>query len=202
MISRYILHHFLIICLLGGLAQCNCGPRNSGFPDPEEETAGGNKDGNSAATLTPITEAMIQKVKNHGNQLLEEVLVALQNDTPIDINKQDSYKATALHEAAFLGDPDIVKVLLERNANPDLVNNDNETPLHVAITYGNFSIILMLLESKKVSKANLEEPVLDDGLGNYVTALTYTQQQATKGGLDKADWEVIIAALQTAGATQ
>ena len=138
MISCYILYSFLTICLLGGLAQCNCGPRNGGLPDPEEETLGANEDGNSAATLTPITEAMIQKVKKQGNQLLEEVLIVLQNGTPIDINKQDMYKATASHEAIFLGDLDIVKVLLERNANLGLVNNDNETPLHVAIIRAKF----------------------------------------------------------------
>jgi len=51
----------------------------------------------------------------------------------VDINEMDSKGNTALHTAALVNDPDLVRFLLFKGANPDLKNFDGDTPLHIAI---------------------------------------------------------------------
>jgi ankyrin repeat protein len=106
-----------------------------------------------------------------------------------------------LHEAAVLGDLDIVKALLERNADPDLESNNSIIPLDISVAYTNFPIMLALINSKKISKANLEKARLKAN-SKPITLLAYANLQAAQGGNDKASWETIVNALQAAGATQ
>lgn len=51
-----------------------------------------------------------------------------------------------LHIAISLGRPDIVKILLQNLANPDIPNINNETPLHVAIKKKDIVSIKLLLD--------------------------------------------------------
>lgn len=67
---------------------------------------------------------------------------------------------TALYIAAFKGDPEVVKALLQKGANPNVATTDGptdtlpggppvmgESPLHLAAAYGHMDVIDMLLEA-------------------------------------------------------
>ena len=53
---------------------------------------------------------------------------------------------TTLHIAAFKGYENIVKLLLEKNADVNVINDFNMTPLHIAAQYGHSNIVKLLLE--------------------------------------------------------
>ncbi|KAF0683710.1 Aste57867_24272 [Aphanomyces stellatus] len=53
---------------------------------------------------------------------------------------------TALHFAARFAKEDVVRVLLEFHANPDAVDKDGNTPLHLCAGYGSFRCCVVLLE--------------------------------------------------------
>lgn len=55
-----------------------------------------------------------------------------------DVNKRDSHKRTPLHLAVLNGDVNLVKKLLERGANVNLVDDVGSNPLHRAAENGNF----------------------------------------------------------------
>ncbi|MBN2774260.1 MAG: ankyrin repeat domain-containing protein [Prolixibacteraceae bacterium] len=65
-----------------------------------------------------------------------------------DINKKDQMSGTTpLITAATFGKTDIVKVLLDANANPDLKNNEGSTALHAAAFFCRVEIVQMLLDA-------------------------------------------------------
>jgi ankyrin repeat protein len=53
---------------------------------------------------------------------------------------------TSLHFACIECDEICVKLLLDRCANPNSIDNANATPLYLAIFYGNMNYIKLLLE--------------------------------------------------------
>jgi ankyrin repeat protein len=55
---------------------------------------------------------------------------------------------TALHDAAKFGMTEIVKLLLAKNANPYMVDCDNNTPLILAVMHNRADVIKALLDSK------------------------------------------------------
>jgi formylglycine-generating enzyme required for sulfatase activity len=63
-----------------------------------------------------------------------------------DLNRRDAGGATALHHAAFAGQTDIVRFLLDHNANVDLADADDYTPLQIAVLHGRVEIAKLLLE--------------------------------------------------------
>jgi ankyrin repeat protein len=73
-----------------------------------------------------------------------EQLLAAPN---IKVNHRDSFKRTALHEAAENGSCEIVKNLLEHQADPDPVDCFNESPLFLAAGKGHLSVVKLLLEA-------------------------------------------------------
>ena len=78
----------------------------------------------------------------------------------IDVNYQDDTNETALYVASENGQIDIVKILLENGANPNLQENvHGETPLMVATKIGRIDIMKILLE-------NGANPLIKDYEGN------------------------------------
>lgn len=61
-----------------------------------------------------------------------ETLTQLLDNGNFDINAKDKFGNTPLHVAAYFGYSHIVKLLLERGADPDLENNEEKTPFAVA----------------------------------------------------------------------
>jgi hypothetical protein len=134
-----------------------------------------------------------------GFDLLEEVLKDLKNSNNTTINKQDNKNLTALHYAAWLKKPGIVQALLDRNADTNLQANDSFTPFHVALATDSFDNALLLLNSNKMSKANLEAAVFDMGRSK-ITALAHAEKAEAIGDADQANWQAVINALKAAGA--
>jgi ankyrin repeat protein len=145
-----------------------------------------------------IQEATKMKIAspNVGWELLEDVLKDLKNGNNTTISKKDKDGWTALHLAIWLGNVDIIQALLDSNADANLQSNDSLTSFHVAFITDSFDAALLLLNSNKISQANLE--AAPDGLGK-ITALAYAQTEEAKGGANQARWQAIINALQARG---
>ncbi|MGF1556022.1 ankyrin repeat domain-containing protein [Paucihalobacter sp.] len=73
----------------------------------------------------------------------EEVAIYLAKRTK-NINHNDS-NGTALMAAVFKNRPAIVKVLLEKGANPNLADSNGTTPLHYAVMSENYDLVKMLI---------------------------------------------------------
>jgi uncharacterized protein len=107
------------------------------------------KDGN-----TPLTYAAM-----YGNLKLVELLLQAGGDPNM---KGGNYGRTPLHFTASAGGwseeyPQIVSLLLSNNADPNILNSGNESPLYEAIIsdYSNMEIIKLLVEAG----SNLETEV-------------------------------------------
>ena len=207
-ITHYTYRLLLICCLLTQLANCKkC--RGNNPEEPSSSTSNASDTNNSGGTPppppSPITDAMIQEViamrkanKGYGWKLLEEVLKDLKNGNNPALDKKGKKDLTALHFAAWLGKPAIVQALLDRNADVNLKAKDSFTPFHVALVTNFFDAALLLLKSKKISKANLEADVIN----GKITALAYAHVEEAKGGADQAKWQEIIKELKAAEATK
>jgi len=60
--------------------------------------------------------------------------------------REDDYGATPLHVAAEYGYSEIVEVLLEHGAAPNIREKYGDTPLHYAAMFGNSKVVEVLLE--------------------------------------------------------
>ena len=66
-----------------------------------------------------------------------------------DINEKESMSgSTPLISAASFDKPDIVKALIDANADLSLKNNDGSTALHSASFFGRIEIVQMLIDAK------------------------------------------------------
>lgn len=87
------------------------------------------------------------------NNDYETVKKILQNPT-VNINQQNSIGETALHIAARHGYKNIITLLLEHGANPNIQDTMpmwQLTPLHVAIMHNQQNAFLALLESPMIN---------------------------------------------------
>lgn len=72
-------------------------------------------------------------------------------DTDIDLNYQSDNNGTALHEAILRENCDILKLLLERGANPNLLNKNGNTVLTFALwNIKNVEVIKVLINSSDI----------------------------------------------------
>ncbi len=62
-------------------------------------------------------------------EMLEVVNILIENGA--DVNSVDAYGDSILHSAAYYGHSDLISILLDNNANPDLKNANGETPLQI-----------------------------------------------------------------------
>ena len=83
---------------------------------------------------------------------LLNIVQKLVEDSRVDIDFQDRKLNTALHYASAENDVESCKILLRKNASPDIVNNEGETPLHIAARENCIEIVNTLLEFKKEKK--------------------------------------------------
>ncbi|MBN3319707.1 ANR55 protein, partial [Atractosteus spatula] len=77
---------------------------------------------------------------------LRLMAVLLQQSTLCEINHQDNEGMSPLHWAAFHNRPQHVQALLQKGANPTLVDKDFKTALHWAVQSGNRLMCSLILE--------------------------------------------------------
>jgi len=76
-----------------------------------------------------------------------ELVKCLVGNSAIDVNKQNSEKNTALHEAAFKGSKELVDLLIAARADVRKQNSSGKTPLHRAISGNHLGVAKSLLDS-------------------------------------------------------
>lgn len=91
------------------------------------------------------------------NNKVEQLIKAIDKDdineveklieSGVDINQKGRCGSPALHVAAYLGRINIIKVLLAKNANKDILNELDRTPLHKAAQNNQISTIEFLLKN-------------------------------------------------------
>ncbi|XP_072353113.1 ankyrin repeat domain-containing protein 55 isoform X1 [Scyliorhinus torazame] len=74
------------------------------------------------------------------------LVVLLQQTTLCEINHQDNEGMTPLHWAAFHNRPQHVQALLQKGADPTLVDKDFKTALHWAVQSGNRTMTSIILD--------------------------------------------------------
>ncbi|KAJ7988196.1 hypothetical protein DPEC_G00321100 [Dallia pectoralis] len=77
---------------------------------------------------------------------LKLMTVLLQQSTACEINHQDNEGMTALHWASFHNRPEHVQALLQKGADPTLVDKDFKTALHWAVQSGSRLLCSLILE--------------------------------------------------------
>lgn len=82
---------------------------------------------------------LIEAVKNGDFHFLR------QNVTLENVNGSDFNGYTLLHEACELRNPDMMRWLIECNANVNSVNRSGDTPLKMAITYASYECVELLI---------------------------------------------------------
>jgi ankyrin repeat protein len=88
--------------------------------------------------------------------LVKHLVVAV----PSDANARGGSYMTPLHAASAMGHSDIVRLLLQNNANPNSAGVDGVAPLHTASEYGHIDVVKVLLSYSTGEKTNGEEYAL------------------------------------------
>nr|XP_042907959.1 uncharacterized protein LOC107440000 [Parasteatoda tepidariorum] len=89
-----------------------------------------------------LTKEIFDSVKSNNVTKVKSLI-----DKGACINAKDSGNATLLHYAAWKGLVDIIQILLQNKANPNIVGKNNSTPLHYASKSGNIKVVKILLEN-------------------------------------------------------
>ena len=79
----------------------------------------------------------------------EYIELLLENINVAHINIPDTYCNTVLHKAAFRGDLNSVKKLINAGANIDVKNNQGTTVFHCAVSNGHHGVVKYLLSIQK-----------------------------------------------------
>ncbi|OQR87074.1 hypothetical protein ACHHYP_09567 [Achlya hypogyna] len=109
-------------------------------------------------------------------RLSTEILTAIIDQSPHDVNAQDKLDETPLMVATQLGLADHVAVLLAHHADVDTVNHRKESALMMAANGGHVKIVAMLLE-------HLADVDLRDAAGQTVLETLEASIHATLGDL-------------------
>ncbi|KAF2073327.1 hypothetical protein CYY_005345 [Polysphondylium violaceum] len=95
-----------------------------------------------------IDQRLINAAKRGEAESVEEYV--LDKECPVDVNNaKDGMGETALHWAARNGYEEVIAVLLKFKANPNVLNRDQETPLHKAAFKDHLEAIRVLVNVGK-----------------------------------------------------
>lgn len=100
-------------------------------------------------TKTQFFQALIKEIKDC--QCKPSVLKKLIHDMKlanIDINSKRYHGRTLLHYAVKYQDKKIIKLLIKLGINPEICDDDYNTPLHYAVGLSKISAIEALIENK------------------------------------------------------
>jgi len=100
---------------------------------------------NDGKIFNSFEPALITATRNRNLQLCDVLL-----KSGAKINKSDSFSMTALHWASSLNLIEIVELLFKYNANVNLIDLNNETPLRKAILNGHKKVVEVFARNKKV----------------------------------------------------
>lgn len=90
-----------------------------------------------------------------GNLNQEKLNLYVSKGLDLDSTTSDDDSYTACHFAAWDGNKDVLKLLIDAGANPDVIGGDTMTALNLASTNGHFDCVKLLVSSG----ANLENRV-------------------------------------------
>ena len=98
-------------------------------------------------TALHLLSTKINKFSDNNPDVISDSIKLILNDG-LSINSQDNFGNTPLHYAVRSSNSKAVEVLINNNANPNIVNIVNHsTPLHNAASIGNKSILKLLLDN-------------------------------------------------------
>jgi len=75
------------------------------------------------------------------------VVMAFLKKDGINVNAVDEIGFSPLHYACKRGYRDIIKLLLDKDADVNLISNESITPLHMAVTSGNKEVVKLLTDA-------------------------------------------------------
>eukprot|EP01035_Chromulina_nebulosa_P040781 gene40781-55129_t len=81
-----------------------------------------------------------------GRDNLTEVAAAIKKGVDVNWKNEAENDCTALNKAADWGYRDVVTLLLERGAHPNLADKNGKSPLHSAVDKGHRNTVAVLLE--------------------------------------------------------
>lgn len=91
-------------------------------------------------------ENSLHQVSSQGSLPILDLILDIGG--PIGLEIQGNHGNTALHVAVIFGQEEVVKTLLENNANIDATNADGNTPLHLAVEWRREAILKVLIDAE------------------------------------------------------
>ncbi len=91
-----------------------------------------------------------------GNDVIAGILINKSAEPFEDVNWRNRIGDPIITEAAKMGNPQIIKMLLNAGANVDDLDYEENTPLHIAAAYGNAKAVSVLLQfNAKIDQTNI-----------------------------------------------
>lgn len=103
---------------------------------------------------------------------------------------------TSLHWAAFVNDPELASLLIEKGAKIDAKNKDGLTPLYVTAVKGSGKVLKLLLE--KGANVNVKD---QEGLSPLRIAIKIESQKGLQHAA-KERYKEVVELLKSKGATE
>ena len=91
----------------------------------------------------------------------------------VDVNSQNGTAGPAIINASYLGDAEIVTLLLDNGANVNITDDEGSTALVSAIVGGHPRVVQLLLENG----ADVNTVIREGRDGNAMTALTFARNK-------------------------